>query len=144
MTDSLETPKIFAVRREKNNVVTWNVRLADETVSYLDVAAQVQKSYPSAIIISPKTPRSLTPKDTVSLISDTELIQFTGVSVFAMTQSMVRKISTFSLCKYCATMANLKNITEKNKNSHLPRKHKHYGNSLEKWHIAKTLLMVPL
>ena len=140
MADSLETPKIFAVRREKNNAVTWSVRLADETLSYLDVVAQVQKSYPSAIIISPKTPRSLAPKENISLISDTELIQMYRCISFPDDSKYDEQKKYFFFMQVSRYNSKSEgNISEKNKNSHLPRKHKHYGNSLEEWHIAEDI-----
>ena len=140
MADSVETPQTFAVRHEKNNVVTWSLRFADETLSYMDVVVQLQKNYPSAIILSPKTPRSFTPKDNVSLISSAELIQIYRCISFRddIKYHEEEKYFFFMQALYYDGMSEEK-MTEKIKNSHLPRKHKHYGKSLEEWHIAEDI-----
>jgi hypothetical protein len=135
--------KLFAVRYETPDDVTWAIRYGKEGMTYHDFLLYLHQIYPSALIISAATPRRMKKKlQTMSLLNDEHIIQ-----VFSC-RRMEKEVylnETRDYSVYINVLNYEENLTMNNgvvvQSSsgphHSPKKHSNYGKSLTEWHVTE-------
>eukprot|EP00943_MAST-04B_sp_MAST-4B-sp1_P008356 g8356.t1 len=135
--------KLFAVRYETPDDITWAIRYGKAGMTYHDFLLYLHQMYPSALIISAAAPRRMKKQvQTMSLLNDEHIIQ---VFSCCRMEKEVHLNETQDYSVYINVLNYEENLTINNgvvvQSSsgphHSPKKHSNYGKSLTEWHATE-------